>query len=53
MFMKKKSEADEKVKQYREYIKTQHGKRCKAFRFDGGGEYVSERLQKQLKDEGI
>ena len=53
MFMKKKSEADEKIKQYREFIKTQHGKRCKAFRFDGGGEYISERLKKQLNDEGI
>ena len=53
MFMKQKSEADEKMKQYREFIKTQHGKRCKAFRFDGGGEYISERLKNQFKDEGI
>jgi hypothetical protein len=53
MFMKKKSEMDKKIKQYREFIKTQHGKRCKTFRFDGGGEYILERLKKQLKDEGI
>src|SRR6202020_1789928 len=53
MFMKKKSEADEKIKQYREFIKTLHGKRCKAFCFNGGGEYILERLKKQLKDKGI
>jgi hypothetical protein len=53
MFMKKKSEADEKIKQYREFILTQHGKRCKAFHFDGGGEYVLERLRRQLADEAV
>jgi hypothetical protein len=53
MFMKEKSEADEKIKQYGEFILTQHGKHCKAFRFDGGGEYVSERLKKQLADKGV
>jgi hypothetical protein len=53
MFMKKKSEADEKIKQYREFILTQHGRRCKAFRFDGGGEYISEKLKKQLANEGV
>jgi GAG-pre-integrase domain len=53
IFMKHKSEADEKIKQYKEFIKMQHGKRCKAFCFDGGGEYISQKLRKQLKDEGI
>jgi hypothetical protein len=37
MFMKEKSEANEKIKQYREFILTQHEKCCKAFCFDGGG----------------
>jgi hypothetical protein len=53
MFMKNKLEADEKIKQYREFILTQHRKHCKAFQFDGGGEYVWERLRKQLADEGV
>jgi hypothetical protein len=53
MFMKKKSEVDKKIKQYREFIMMQHRKHCKAFCFDGGGEYILERLKKPLNDEGI
>jgi hypothetical protein len=53
MFMKKKSEAYEKIQQYTEFILTQHGKCCKAFCFDGGGEYVSEKLKKQLANKGV
>jgi hypothetical protein len=47
LFMKKKSEADKKIKQYREYVLMQHGKHCKAFRFDGGGKYICIREIKE------
>ena len=51
--MKHKSEADQKVEQYEQFIRTQHDKPCKAFRFDGGGEYISSRMKKLLADKGI
>lgn len=52
-FLKHKSEADQEIKRYREFISTQFGKKCKAFRFEGGGKYVSKAFRNQLKEEGI
>jgi hypothetical protein len=51
--MKKKSEADTEVTNYIEFILTQFGKRCKAFRFDRGGEYISKELRAKLEAKGI
>ncbi|KAF5378035.1 hypothetical protein D9757_011525 [Collybiopsis confluens] len=52
-FMKQKLEVEEKIKAYVEYIKTQTGKRCKAFRFDNGGEYISAEVKRYLSGKGI
>jgi hypothetical protein len=51
--MKKKSEAEQHVMDYTEFILTQTGKRCKAFRFDGGGEYLAKSLWDLLATKGI
>jgi transposase InsO family protein len=51
--MKKKSEAEQHVMDYTEFILTQTGKRCKGFRFDGGGEYLAKSLRDQLATKGI
>jgi hypothetical protein len=53
VMMKKKSEVETHIMNYTEFIATQFGKRCKAFRFDRGGEYISEELRKKLEAKGI
>ena len=52
-FMKQKSEAERHIENYIEFILTQTQKRCKAFRFNGGGEYVSKSLREKLESKGI
>lgn len=52
-FMKQKSEVEEKIKDYTNYIFTQTGKLCKAFCFDNGGEYISAQIKKFLSSKGI
>jgi hypothetical protein len=51
--MKKKSEANQHVLNYIEFILTQGGKRCKAFRFDGGREYASKSRREKVAAKGI
>jgi hypothetical protein len=53
LFMVKKSEAYQKIKQYKEFVLTQRGKRCKVFRFDQGREYVADKTIELLSNEGI
>jgi hypothetical protein len=45
-FMKEKSEAFAKFKQYKNFIEVQTGKRLKLLRVDGGGEYISKEFKK-------
>lgn len=52
-FMKTKDETASKTVQFVEKLKTQLGQKPKVFRSDRGGEYLNEKLQKYLKDEGI
>lgn len=52
-FMKKKSETEEKIKQYTVYIKTQAGKTVKCYRLNNGGKYIGASVKKFLADEGI
>src|ERR1700677_1402278 len=52
-FLKSKSDAAQKVKDYTEWIKTQSGRTIKAFRFDGGGEFMSKSLKGWLDGLGI
>jgi hypothetical protein len=52
-FMKQKSEVEQKVQQYTEYIQTQVGKRIKCFRCDNGKEYVNAKVKEFLADHGI
>jgi transposase InsO family protein len=53
VFLKTKDEAEHQVMNYIEFIQTQHGKRCKAFRFDLGGEYYSANFRGKLAEKGI
>jgi hypothetical protein len=50
---KKKSEAFEKFKEARAFIKTQTGNRVKKLVTDGGGEYNSEEMNEYVRDKGI
>jgi transposase InsO family protein len=52
-FMKEKSEAFNKFKQYKNFIEVQTGKKLKVLRVDGGGEYLSNEFKKFLLDNGI
>lgn len=52
-FLKTKAEADIKVKYFVEKMKTFFGKKPKILRSDRGGEYMSNRLQEYLANEGI
>ena len=51
-FLKQKSEATEKVKEYITYLKT-HGKMPRAIRIDRGKEFVNDELQKWCKQNGL
>lgn len=52
-FMKAKSEAERHIDDYIAFVETQAGKKCKAFRFDGGGEYLATSLRLKLSAKGI
>ena len=52
-FLKKKSETEEKIKNYKEFIKTQHNINCKAYRVDNGGEFITFNLKDWAKANGI
>lgn len=52
-FITKKSEVTEKTIQFIERMKTQLGKKPKIFRSDQGTEYMDQRLQSYLRNEGI
>jgi len=52
-FMKVKSEVEQKIRQYTEYILTQTGKRIKCFRCDNGREYVNAKVKEYLANNGI
>ena len=51
-FLKQKSEATEKVKEYITYLKT-HGKIPRAIRIDRGKEFVNDELQRWCKQNGL
>jgi transposase InsO family protein len=50
---KKKSEAFQKFKEARAFIKTQTGNSVKKLVTDGGGEYNSEEMNEYVRDKGI
>ena len=52
-FMKEKSEALTKFKQYKSFVKTQTDQKLKTFRADGRGEFLSKEFRKFLLDNGI
>jgi Integrase core domain len=52
-FLKKKSEAFEKFKEFRAKAENELERRIKRLRTDGGGEYMSKEFDKYLKDNGI
>ena len=52
-FLKLKSDITQKIKDYTEWIRTQSGCTVKAFRFDGGGEFMSNSLKRWLNKLGI
>jgi transposase InsO family protein len=51
--LKYKSEALEKIKEWKALRKKESGKQVKRFRTDGGGEYTSKKFAEYLKSEGI
>ncbi|KAF7334034.1 hypothetical protein MVEN_02308800 [Mycena venus] len=51
--MKAKSDVDAEIENYKAFVETQTGKRCKVFHFDGGGEYASDALRKRLRSQRI
>ena len=51
-FLKQKSEATEKVKEYITYLKT-HGKMPRAIRIDRGKEFVNDELQRWCRQSGL
>ncbi|CAK5269991.1 unnamed protein product [Mycena citricolor] len=51
--LRRKSEVEEEVMSYVEFVLTQTGKQCKAFRFDNRGEYVVGTLWRRLHQKGI
>jgi transposase InsO family protein len=52
-FLKEKSEVPEVLIQFIEMIKTKFGKKPKVIRSDRGGEYVNNKVQTYLKQQGI
>jgi transposase InsO family protein len=52
-FMKNKSDAFTKFKQYKSFVETQTGRKLKKLRVDGGGEFLSKEFKKYLLDSGI
>ena len=48
----KKSNAFKKYKEYKAWLKTQHGKLVKVLQSDRGGEYLSNEFTKHLKEKG-
>lgn len=51
--MRSKNEVADKAISYIEKLKTQLGRKPKVFRSDRGGEYMCEKFQLYLKNEGI
>ena len=51
--MRYKSEAFEKFKDFRAEVEKQLGKNIKSLRSDRGGEYLSDKFQNYLKENGI
>jgi Reverse transcriptase (RNA-dependent DNA polymerase)/Integrase core domain/GAG-pre-integrase domain len=51
--MKSKDEIFEHFKDFKAFAENTTGKRIKAFRSDGGGEYISKRFSDYLKSHGI
>ena len=51
--MRYKSEAFERLKEFRNEAEKQLGKSIKSFRSDRGGEYLSQSFLDYLKDNGI
>ena len=52
-FMKQKSEALAKFKQYKSFVKTQTDHKFKKLHMDGGGEFLNKEFRKYLWDNGI
>jgi hypothetical protein len=52
-FLKEKSEAVDRIKEYIEYVKTRFDRKPKVIRSDNGTEYVNNSLKKCFKNEGI
>ena len=52
-FLKKKSDAFEKFKEFKAKAENELGRHIKRFRTDGGGEYTSGEFDKHLKELGI
>lgn len=51
--LKRKSEAEEKIKEYINLVQNQIGRKPKIIRADGGGKYSGSSLQQFLRDNGI
>ena len=52
-FLKEKSEALTKFKQYRSFVEMQTDRKLKKFHVDGGGEFLGKEFRKFLLDSGI
>jgi hypothetical protein len=52
-FRKQKSEALEKLKEYKSFMETQNGKRHKVLRCDNGGEYINPDFENFIKSSGM
>jgi hypothetical protein len=52
-FLKEKSEALAKFKQYKSFVETQTSHKLKKLRVDGGGEFINDQFKKYLLDSGI
>lgn len=52
-FLKHKSEAFEKIKEFKSLAETQTGQKLKVLRSDNGGEYVNKKVDAYLREHGI
>ena len=52
-FLCSKSDVAQKVKNYTEWVKAQNGCTIKAFHFDGGGEFMGDKLKDWMDKLGI
>ena len=52
-FLKEKTEVENRIKEYVEYVKNRFDQKPKVIRSDNGTEYVNGRLRKYFKKEGI